>query len=95
MRKSSATAGLPLWDRGDPANGKVRGRHTGRSGKHENPNMGNSFITEKMSSMKKCNTSHFCTLNRLHVQATCPGLCSALHCSVLGWYKKEEKLGKT
>lgn len=95
MRKSSAAAGLSQWDRRDSANGRVRGRHTGRSAKQGNLNIGNSFITEKVSSIKKCNTSHFCTVNRLHVQATHPGLCSAATALLSAWMVQETgKAGK-
>lgn len=82
-------------DRGDSANGRVRGRHVGRSGKQGNASTGNSFITENMSSMKKHNTSHFYTLNRLHVQATHPGLCSAATALLSAWMVQETgKAGK-
>lgn len=82
VRKSSTAAGLPQWDRGDSANGSVRGRHTGRSGKQGNPSIGNSFIPEKMTSMKKCNTSPFCTLILYCQQAPCTGYTSwAVLCS--------------
>lgn len=92
VRKCFTAAGLPQWDRGDSANARIRGESTGRSGKKGNPSTGNSFITEKMSSMKKCNKCHFCTLNRLHILGWA---LRQLHCSGLEWYKKQEKLEKT